>query len=70
MFEDIRKFSALSSSLTTVLSSFPVENQSEPVGHLTGGLNYEDAMLAGRSQLMTEVSQSEFVFTADSQNTL
>jgi hypothetical protein len=43
MFEDIRKFSALSSSLTTVLSSFPVENQSEPVGHLTGGLNYEDA---------------------------
>ena len=43
MFEDVRKFSELTTKALIMLSSFPIETTAEPVGHLTGGLNWEDA---------------------------
>ena len=42
MFEDLRRFSGLFSDASSMLSSYPTETKSEPVGHLTGGLNWEN----------------------------
>jgi hypothetical protein len=45
MFDDIRKLATLASVETTVLTSVTGQT-SEPVGHLTGGLNWQYANIA------------------------